>query len=277
MKVVKILNQNAVLVLDGDQEKVAIGKGIGFEKKRNDLIFDREIERIYVIEPANQKKIVTLASQIDEKYFFVAERIINHAETVLMEKMNEHLVIALADHISFAAENIQNGIVIKNKLLKEIEAIYNEEFGIAQWAVDFLCRELDLPYSYNEAGFIAIHIHSARKGQTDNSKSIREVSIISDIILFIEKELGTDLHSEKMSLNYTRLTTHLRLLLQRFQHQQYAVLDSEIIEIVKTKYSKSYEISKKIRGFLMQKYQLSITHEELAYIAIHIERLRLAC
>lgn len=275
MKVEKILNQNAVLVLDEGQEKVAIGKGIGFEKKRNDLIFDREIERLYVIEPANQKKIQTLASQIDEKYFYIAERIIHHAETILMEKMHEHLVIALADHISFAAENIQNGIVIQNKLLKEIEVLYHEEFNIAQWAVDFLCQELDLPYSYNEAGFIAIHIHSARKGQTDNSQSIREVSIISNIISLIEMELNTDLHSEKMSLNYTRLTTHLRLLLQRFQHNQYAVLDSDIIEIVKLRYSKSYEISKKIKVFLLKNYQLSITREELAYIAIHIERLRL--
>ena len=41
MKVVKLLNQNAVIVDDEGEEKVAIGKGIGFNKKMNDLIFPR--------------------------------------------------------------------------------------------------------------------------------------------------------------------------------------------------------------------------------------------
>ncbi len=38
-----------------------------------------------------------------------------------MKKLNEHVLIALTDHIAFAAENILNGIVIRNKLLREIE------------------------------------------------------------------------------------------------------------------------------------------------------------
>ncbi|MDH6365531.1 beta-glucoside operon transcriptional antiterminator [Enterococcus sp. PF1-24] len=276
MKIKKILNQNAVLVLDEGQEKIAIGKGIGFNKKRNDLIFHREIERLFTMAPESQEKLQTLLSQIDEKFFFATEKIIDHAETVLMEKLNEHLLIALADHISFSAENIQNGIIVKNRLLKEIEVLYSEEFSVAQWAVDYLNKELHIPYSYDEAGFIAIHIHSARSGQTNNSKSIREVSIVTDIISLIERELEIDIHSDKMSLNYSRLANHLRLLIQRFQHNQYAVLDNEIIELVKQKYPESYEIGKKVRVLLMKKYQLSITGEELGYIAIHIERLRIA-
>lgn len=35
----KILNQNAVLVDDQGEEKIAIGKGVGFNKQRNDLLF----------------------------------------------------------------------------------------------------------------------------------------------------------------------------------------------------------------------------------------------
>lgn len=52
-----------------------------------------------------------------------------------MEKLNEHVLIALTDHIAFSAENINNGIVIRNKLLREIEVLYSDEFSIAQWAV----------------------------------------------------------------------------------------------------------------------------------------------
>lgn len=34
MKIKKVLNQNAVLVLDEGQEKVAVGKGVGFNKTK---------------------------------------------------------------------------------------------------------------------------------------------------------------------------------------------------------------------------------------------------
>lgn len=276
MKIKKVLNQNAVLVTDDGQEKVAIGKGIGFGKKRNDLVFKRQIERMFVMAPEGQLKLQDLLSQIDEKYLFAAEHIIDHAETVLMEQLNEHVLIALTDHLSFSAENIRNGIVIRNKLLREIEVLYGEEFSIAQWAVEYLNKELHIPYTYDEAGYIAIHLHSGRGDRVRKKReSIREVMIVSDVIQLIERELNLDIHSEAMALNYSRLANHLRLLMKRYYYQEYAVLDQEIVQMVKRKYPESYGIAKKIRVLLTKKYQMSMTSEELGYIAIHIERLRL--
>ena len=276
MKIKKILNQNAVLVDDQGEEKIAIGKGIGFDKKRNDLLLSRDIERLFVLEPEGQMKLQTLLSQIDEKYLFAAEKIIDHAEILLMEKLNEHLLIILTDHIAFAAQNIKDGIILRNKLLPEIEILYREEFTIAQWAVDYLTKTIGIPYTYDQAGYIAIHIHSARSGEQDNHRSIREVTIVSDIIQLIEKELSVNLHAEEMALNYSRLVNHLRLLLQRYHNQQYATLDNEIVQLVKLKYPESYQIAKQVRVLLIKNYQLSTTTEELGYLAIHIERLRLA-
>ncbi len=275
MRIKKVLNQNAVVVLtDENEEKIAMGKGIGFNKKKNDLLNTRDVERLFVLEPENQQRFVNLLKQIDEKFFFAVEHIINHAEAVLMEELNEHLLIALTDHVAFAAENLANGIIIRNKLLSEIEVLYPEEFSIAQWGIDYLNDTLDIPFEYDEAGYLAMHIHSARSGHRDNTKSIREVTIVSDIISLIENELGVNLHDKSMALNYSRLANHLRQLLQRFQKNQYAVLDTEILEMVIQKYPESYEVSKKIRVLLLKKYQLSITKEELGYLAIHIERLR---
>lgn len=275
MKIKKVLNQNAVLVVDAGQEKVAVGKGVGFNKKKNDLLFPQQVERMFVMEPEGLKKLQVLLSQIDEKYFFVTEEIIAHAETILGEKLNEHINIGLSDHIAFAAENIQNNIIVRNKLLNEIEILYTEEFSIAQWAVDYLTQTLGIPFSYDEAGYIAIHIHSARSGRTDNSKSIREVTIVSEIIHLIEQELGINIHDEKMSLSYSRLVNHLRLFIHRFQQSQYAVLDDEILDVVRKKYAESYEISKKVQVLLMRNFHYQVPNEELGYLAIHIERLKM--
>lgn len=275
MKIKKVLNQNAVLVLDEGQEKVAVGKGVGFNKTKNDVLSRQLVERMFVMEPEGLKKLQVLLSQIEDKYFLASEEIIQHAETVLGEKLNEHINIGLSDHIAFAAENIQNNIIVRNKLLSEIEILYSEEFAIAQWAVEYLTQTLDIPFSYDEAGYIAIHIHSARSGRTDNSKSIREVTIVSEIIHLIEQELAIDIHDDKNSLSYSRLVNHLRLFIHRFQQNQYAVLDEEILEVVKKKYAESYEISKKVQVLLMRNFHYQVPNEELGYLSIHIERLRM--
>ena len=133
MKIKKVLNQNAVLVLDEGQEKVAVGKGVGFNKTKNDVLSRQLVERMFVMEPEGLKKLQVLLSQIEDKYFLASEEIIQHAETVLGEKLNEHINIGLSDHIAFAAENIQNNIIVRNKLLSEIEILYSEEFAIAQF------------------------------------------------------------------------------------------------------------------------------------------------
>ena len=273
MKIKKVLNQNAVLVLDEGQEKVAVGKGVGFNKTKNDVLSQQLVERMFVMEPEGLKKLQVLLSQIEDKYFLASEEIIQHAETVLGEKLNEHINIGLSDHIAFAAENIQNNIIVRNKLLSEIEILYSEEFAIAQWAVEYLTQTLEIPFSYDEAGYIAIHIHSARSGRTDNSKSIREVTIVSEIIHLIEQELAIDIHDDKNSLSYSRLVNHLRLFIHRFQQNQYAVLDEEILEVVKKKYAESYEISKKVQVLLMRNFHYQVPNEELGYLSIHIERL----
>lgn len=275
MKIKKVLNQNAVLVLDEGQEKVAVGKGVGFNKTKNDVLSRQLVERMFVMEPEGLKKLQVLLSQIEDKYFLASEEIIQHAETVLGEKLNEHINIGLSDHIAFAAENIQNNIIVRNKLLSEIEILYSEEFPIAQWAVEYLTQTLEIPFSYDEAGYIAIHIHSARSGRTDNSKSIREVTIVSEIIHLIEQELAIDIHDDKNSLSYSRLVNHLRLFIHRFQQNQYAVLDEEILEVVKKKYAESYEISKKVQVLLMRNFHYQVPNEELGYLSIHIERLRM--
>lgn len=275
MKIKKVLNQNAVLVLDEGQEKVAVGKGVGLNKTKNDVLSRQLVERMFVMEPEGLKKLQVLLSQIEDKYFLASEEIIQHAETVLGEKLNEHINIGLSDHIAFAAENIQNNIIVRNKLLSEIEILYSEEFAIAQWAVEYLTQTLEIPFSYDEAGYIAIHIHSARSGRTDNSKSIREVTIVSEIIHLIEQELAIDIHDDKNSLSYSRLVNHLRLFIHRFQQNQYAVLDEEILEVVKKKYAESYEISKKVQVLLMRNFHYQVPNEELGYLSIHIERLRM--
>ncbi|MGX6991938.1 PRD domain-containing protein, partial [Pseudolactococcus reticulitermitis] len=133
----------------------------------------------------------------------------------------------------------------------------------------------DIPYSFDEAGYIAIHIHTARCKNSDNSESIREITIISEIVRLIENELQFSFDGEDFALTYSRLVNHLRLFIQRSQTKRYVGLDQEIMGLVQEKYPESYAIAKKIQILMQLDFQYQVLTEELGYLAIHIERLRM--
>lgn len=274
MKIVKILSHNAVIVVDDEMEKVAIGKGVGFNKTKQDTLEKQEVERLFVLQENERSKLQFLLNQIEPEYILLAEKIISYAEKSLMEKLNEHLLIALTDHIAFTAENIKNGIFLKNKLLNEIKILYKEEFSIAIWAIEFLNQNLAISYSYADAGLIAIHIHSSRYDELNKAKNMKELTIISNIIHLMEADLNINIHSAEVDLNYIRLVHHLQLVLQRYENRSTVFLDPEIIQTIEKKYPESYALGEKIKIYLLKNYHISLLAEEVAFITLHIERLK---
>ncbi len=121
MKISKILNNNAVIVVDNQQEKIAVGAGIAFGKKRNDILNSGKIEKLFVMK--ENEKLQQLLCRIPEEHFIISEKIISFAEDYIGTKLNEHIHIALTDHLSFAIEREREGIQLKNKLLHEIRIL----------------------------------------------------------------------------------------------------------------------------------------------------------
>lgn len=272
MKIIKVFNTNAVLVRDGDQEKIVTGKGVGFGKGKNDLVSPLDVERVFV---TNEEKnnMEQLLSQIKPEYFQASEEIIDYAEEFLGERLNKHIHIALADHIAFAVERLQADIVIQNKLLKEIEILYPEEFSIAEWAINFLRKKFELVFPLDEAGYIAIHLHSSRHGEIGTKKSIREITIISAIVEMIADELQVNFDDMKLRLNYSRLVTHLRFVMERMYHDKFHSMDEEVLGLITEKYQRSYLLAQRIAKMVRVQYNETIPKEELGYLTLHIERL----
>lgn len=272
MKIVKVFNLNAVLVTDNGISKIVTGKGIGFNKTQNDLIAKIDIEREYVA-TETKTKMEQLLQSIKPEYFIASEEIIDYAEGALGTKFNEHIHSILADHIAFAIDRIKEGIIIKNKLLNEIQILYSDEFRVAEWAVNYLKDTFHLEFAIDEAAYIAIHFHSASSGQTTSNKSIREVTIISAMVTTIAEELGIDFSEMSMGLNYSRLVVHLRYVVERVYQSKFHSMDAEVFQLVKTKYQRSYCISERVAAMTKRDYGLTIPPEELGYITLHIERL----
>ncbi|MCV9885323.1 PRD domain-containing protein [Metabacillus halosaccharovorans] len=272
MRIFRILNNNAVVVIDGPQEKIVMGPGIAFQKQRNDIVPKGKIEKVFVLRDASSEKFQQLLSTLPESHIELAESIISYAEGHLLAPLSDHIHIALTDHLSFALERIQQGIPIKNKLVNEIKMLYKKEYEIGMWAKKEIKKKLGIDIPEDEVAHIALHIHTAKMDAPSMSESLKQASILSEFVDQVEACIGEKI--EESSINYQRLITHLRFALNRIQQgEQFEPIDQDMLGLIQDKYKKAYEYSQKILDYLCEEYEISFPSSEIAYIAIHIQRL----
>ncbi|MBN9654438.1 PRD domain-containing protein [Halobacillus sp. GSS1] len=272
MRIFRILNNNAVVVYDGPQEKIVMGKGVAFQKKRNDIVPKHKIEKIFLLRDQSSEKFQQLLSTLPEKHIEVAERIISHAEGYLEAPLNDHIHIALTDHLSFALERLEQGFPIQNKLTNEIKFLYKKEFEVGMWAKEEIKREIGVEVPMDEVAHIALHVHTAKMDAPSMSESLQTATILRDFVEQVETIAGLTI--EETSINYQRLITHLRFALNRVEEgSNFEPIDEDMLELIQTKYKEAYETSEKVAGFLKEEYGVDFPNSEIAYIALHIQRL----
>lgn len=270
LKIVKILNNNAVIVRDKGEEKIAIGSGVGFHKKKQDPVPVEKIEKLFVLR--ENQKLYDLLLHIPEEHFVLAESILLYAEQYLETKLNEHVLLALSDHLSFAIERVQQGLRIQNKLLPEIKILYKKEFEVGLWALEQVKKKLHLAMPVDEAGFIALHIHTMKMKEYDLQETVRSTSMIKEMIELVKDQLHVSFEEDEIS--YERLLYHLRFALNRAAKQAPHSMDEEMLAMIKRKFQHSFACATEMGKHLSVKYGRHLPEEELGYIALHIERLR---
>ncbi|MYL60550.1 PRD domain-containing protein, partial [Virgibacillus halodenitrificans] len=134
----KVLNNNVLIALDEQQhEVVLIGKGIGFQAKKNETIPESSIEKLFVLRSEKeQEHYKQLLPNIDE---FTMDTIISSLEMIRKRTntlVNEQVFVALTDHILFAITRLMKGLAIRNPFLSETKTLYPFEYEIAAEVVD---------------------------------------------------------------------------------------------------------------------------------------------
>jgi beta-glucoside operon transcriptional antiterminator len=270
LKIKKILNNNAVVVTDGKEEKIAIGAGIAFQKRKNDIINVQKIEKLFVMK--ENERFQQLLLQIPEAHFALTEEIISYAEETLGTKLNDHIHIALTDHLSFAIERVMEGIQLKNKLFHEIKILYKKEFEIGMWALRHIEKKANIIMPVDEAAYLALHIHTANLHGGDMRQTMRQTAIISDMVQVIKNFL--DIEIEEDDISYQRLISHLRFAISRIHQSEAHTMDEEMQGMLKKKFSISYKCAEAVAMNLSENHSIQLPEHELGYITLHIERLR---
>ncbi|TRM11777.1 PRD domain-containing protein [Lentibacillus cibarius] len=270
MKIRKILNNNAVIVADEGEEKIAVGSGLGFEKRKNDVINANKIEKLFVLK--ENEKMHQLLLRIPETHFSVAKDIMEYAENHLNTQLNDHIRVQLADHISFAIEREQNGIQLKNALLHEIKVLYKQEFDIGLWAIRHINETCGIHMPRDEAAFIALYLHTMKVKGGDIHETVRQTSMVRDMVQVIKNVLNITI--DEADIAYERLVTHLQFALMRAKQFDSHVMDQEMFAMIKKKYHVSYQCAQQAAQKLSASHGIELPEQELGYITLHIERLR---
>lgn len=270
MKISKVLNNNAVIIRDEGEEKIAIGTGVGFGKKKNDILQKDKVEKIFILN--ENEKMLQLLSRIPEEHLSLTEEIIRYAEKKLDTQLGDHILLALTDHISFAIERAEEGIHLQNKLLQEIRILYKKEFDVGLWGVQLINERMQVELPIDEAAFIALHVHTMKMKGGDVREVVRQTSIVLDMVKTIKNTLNIDIKEEDIS--YERLITHLRFALVRAAEYDVHSMDKDILEMIKKKYQASFQCANQVAQKVFETYGIDLPEEEQGYIALHIERLR---
>lgn len=271
--VIKALNNNMVLIKEQGVEKILLAKGIGFNKKFGDILEDNlEVDKVFSIEDKkNQENLKEVYNRVDGEFVAICEEALAEISEELGEELNETIHIGLIDHLAIAMKRLKNKEQINNPFIVEIETLYSVEFEMAKKIVNKLQDKYEIDFPEGEIGFITLHIHSARNGKM-LSNSIKYSYLSNKIIIYIEEKFNSKI--DKRSLDYARFLSHVRFTIERVLTD--TVLKNDLTEIIKKSYPVSYEIAEGASNIIEETLDKKVYDDEVAYIAMHVERFRVA-
>lgn len=275
MKIEKVINNNVVSALENGREVVVMGRGIGFQLKAGMEIPEKLIEKVFRLDnPGVMDQFKELVQKLPPERLQISAEVIQYAKGVMNKKLNHNIYLTLTDHINFAIERYQKKMLFGNPLLREVRTFYREEYLVGTFALDLIERRLGISFPADEAASIALHIVNAEYN-TRMRDTIDMTRIIQDILKFVGEYFSIEL--EETSTSYERMITHLRFLAHRIYSGEFLEDGAGLEEfhaMIRQMYPEEYDCSRQVKEFIKHSYDHEVSEEEVAYLAVHIRRVR---
>lgn len=273
MKIKKPLNANAILVVNDDQsEFILFGKGIGYGKKVGDNVDSDNINQTFIpLKNSELKEYLTILESIPAELLELSRQVILEAEDRLGCSLNPSIYFMLSDHLNFAIERYKNDINVTNRVFWEIKNFYPQEFKIGLYALKLIKREFGLVLPEEEAANVAFHIINAQSSAEMKADGMNYAKLIATVNSIIRYSISSEL--DNTSVHYQRFITHLKFFAERFFNDKMLDDSNQLFEQIVQLYPRATEISFLIKDQLELVYSKKISKEEIAYLAIHINRM----
>lgn len=272
LHVAKALNNNVIIAKHpAHGEVVVIGKGIGFSRRQGDSIPLDAVEKMFILtNQQEQEQYKQLVPQVDENLIEVIGEIIMHISQKTNTELNEHIHIALTDHLSFAMKRAEQDIAIHNPFLFETREIYPMEYELAEYAIELIHEKLGVDLGQDEIGFVALHINSAMTNL--HVSEVREhTQLIADLVHVVEEEL--ELKILRHSLDYSRLLTHLRFAIERIRRGDQVAVVEKLEALLSQEYPSLYQLAGKLTKMMEERLHKPVYQAEVSYLTMHLHRI----
>ncbi|WP_314066107.1 BglG family transcription antiterminator LicT [uncultured Vagococcus sp.] len=276
MKIIKVLNNNAIIALNEEAEEIILmGNGLGFQMKIDSPVCTEKVEKVFKLENnIEQEQIEKLFSEIPEDIIRVSYEVISYAKKKLSKELTDSAFIAIADHLHSAIQRDRKNLQVKNFLLWDIKRFFPEELLIGQKAIDIVNEKFNTTLPEDEAGFIALHITNASlDSRYDDAVSLTQ--LIEEILTVIKYTLR--INFSENDIYFQRFITHLKFFSQRVltsqTHPEENQVENDLFKLVTNQYPEAFEVTKKVSEFLKARRNYLISKDEQVYITIHLARI----
>ena len=274
MRVLRVFNTNVVLARDdAGRDVILTGRGLGYQARPGREVDPVAVQRTFVpVDGRDPDHLAELLASIPPEHIQLVGEALTEVgldDTVLR---NPALVVALADHISFAVRRLEHGLIIEYPLLGEVKNLYSREYAQALTLLAAVNDRLDTQLPDGEAVALALHLVNAGFSTGDLSYTYTMTAVISQLIEVIEQTF--DVRLDEGSVSVGRFITHLRYLFVRIQqHQQLTDQPSVIGTAIKESYPQAAECAERLAGILELRLGSPLTSDETSYLALHVARV----
>lgn len=273
MEILRVFNNNLVLALDEKGRDVILtGRGLGFQARPGQQVDASKVVRVFL--PADGRDpdhLAELLAGIPPEHIHLVSQAI--AEVGLDNVgRNPALVIALADHVSFAIRRVALGMDIAYPMLAEVKHLYTDEYARAVALLAAINARSDVQLPGTEAVGLALHLVNAGFATGDLSYTYQMTGVIQQMLTVIEQAFGITLSSGSVSVG--RFITHLRYLFVRIHnHKQLESEPTSVGAAIREAFPDASDVALRLAGVLELRLGSALTPDEISYLALHVARV----
>lgn len=269
----QVFNNNVVLTIVDEKEMVVLGTGIGFRKRKGDILDESKIQKKFILENKDSsKKIASVFEVLSNEETELVLDIINDSVEKMNLKISDSIYTSLADHIHYVLERTKKNITLKCPLDGEIRYIYPQEYGICLRYVRWMNERFNVQVSDCEASSIVLHLLNAERDEQIFERTVLETRIIKDLVDIVRMEYGIEF--ENSDFYFSRFLIHLQYFVRRVvKGQEVENSDDCLFEMVKANYPKAFTCANKIKKYLENNQRYKTSESELIYLTIHIQKI----
>lgn len=269
----KVLNSSIVLT-EGEQgqEFIVMSKGVGYGKRPGETVELTGDSRFFMpVDDVDGRHLLELLDSIPPVYLEMTRMIVEYAKAQDFA-LNEHIFLALTDHLAFAVKRYREHLSLANKMFWEMKTFYPKEYQVGCYALSVVEEKTGITLPQEEAANITFHIINASKDAGLRFDAMRSTRIISETVTTVTYLMKVQLNPD--SFHYSRFITHLQFFAERFlTDRMLESPDDFLYTHVEKEYPEAMACGERIRTLLLKEYGNMATNEEIAYLAIHIQRV----